>query len=112
MNKETRTINIICIAIIGLSIVILISYLAVNSKFTNITAASTQMQPDGIRLNINKASQEELMTLPDIGETLAKRIIEYREKNGVFKTIDEITEVEGIGEKKLDKLRDQIKVSN
>ena len=52
---------------------------------------------DAPRININTADQETLMTLPGIGEVLAGRIIDYRKKHGAFQSIDEITQVEGIG---------------
>ena len=52
----------------------------------------------------NKLSQEELMTLSGIGEVTAKAIISFRESEGPFKTFDELTNVKGIGEKKIAKL--------
>ena len=52
---------------------------------------------EGTPVNINTADQETLMTLPGIGEVLAGRIIDYRKKHGAFQSIDEITQVEGIG---------------
>jgi competence protein ComEA len=48
-------------------------------------------------LNINTASASELETLPGIGPTYARRIVEYREQNGPFATIEEVMEVKGIG---------------
>lgn len=46
------------------------------------------------------------MELPNIGEVLAGRIIAYREENGRFYSVDEIVNVQGIGEKKLEAIRD------
>lgn len=54
---------------------------------------------DGSLVNINTASLEELETLPSIGEVRAQAIITYRETNGGFRTIEELQEVSGIGEK-------------
>ncbi|KUK14693.1 MAG: ComEA family DNA-binding protein [Synergistetes bacterium] len=59
-------------------------------------------------INVNKASLEELEKLPGVGKTIAERIIEYREKNGPFRTAADLLKVKGIGEKKLEKIRDMI----
>ena len=56
------------------------------------------------KVNINTASKEELIGLNGIGEVLADRIIKYREANGGYKDVRELTNVKGIGEKLLEKL--------
>jgi competence protein ComEA len=61
-------------------------------------------------VNINTASKDELKELTGIGEVKAERIIEYRKKNGDFKTVDDLTEVDGIAEGTLEKIRDEITV--
>lgn len=61
-------------------------------------------------ININTATAEELQKLPRIGPSTAKKIIEYREQHGDFKTIDELKNVPRIGEKTFDKLKDMITV--
>mgnify|MGYP000308889971 CR=1 FL=1 len=58
------------------------------------------------------ATAEELDTLPGIGESLARRIIAYREANGPFGSIEEIMEVSGIGEAKFAELEDRVTVDN
>jgi comEA protein len=64
------------------------------------------------KININKAGAEELAKLPRIGPAIAKRIIEYREKNGNFRKIEDIMQVRGIGEKLFLQLKDLITVSD
>ena len=65
---------------------------------------------DGSRININTATSQELQTLPRIGPALAQRIIEYRRISGEFSTVDDLTNVKGVGEKTLEKIRDSITV--
>lgn len=61
-------------------------------------------------VNINKATQTELQTLPGIGASLASKIIEYREQNGKFKSIEDIKEVTGIGDNKYENIKNLISV--
>ncbi len=64
----------------------------------------------GSLVNINTAGSAELMTLPGIGESRAAWIIEYREKNGPFKKIEDIMKVKGIKEGIFAKIKDRISV--
>ncbi len=59
-------------------------------------------------ININKATEAELDTLPGIGPSLASKIVEYREQNGKFSTIEDIKNVTGIGESKYESIKDFI----
>ena len=61
-------------------------------------------------IDINRADTEQLTALPGIGEVLAQRIIAYREENGSFLSTDELKNVEGIGEKRLEAIVDLITI--
>lgn len=62
------------------------------------------------KININTASKDELKTLDRVGDKLAERIIEYRQKHGPFKSIEEIKNVNGIGDKIFEAIKDSITV--
>lgn len=64
------------------------------------------------KININTATQDLLATLPGVGPALAKRIVDYRERNGEFKRIEELMNVKGIGEKSFEKIRPHITVKS
>lgn len=61
-------------------------------------------------LNINTATAEELQTLPGIGPAMSQRIIQHRKEHGNFASVDALTEVKGIGEKTLEKLKPYVDV--
>jgi len=65
---------------------------------------------EAAKININTATVEELVSLPGVGDSVAKSIVEHREKNGGFKTTDDLKEVKGIGEKKFEKIKDMVTV--
>lgn len=83
----------------------------VNSKeATNSTQSSSTSDMSSKKVNINTATQEELDTLPGIGPSIAAKIIDYREQNGKFNSIEEIKEVSGIGDAKYEKIKDSITI--
>ena len=75
------------------------------------STATPKLAP-GQKLNINTASAEELDKLPGIGPSKANAIVNYRNQNGNFKTIEEIQKVKGIKEGLFAKIKDHIKVSD
>ena len=72
------------------------------------TATAWSPSQDEKKVSLNQATVGELETLPGIGPSKAAAIIKYREEVGAFQSIDELTNVSGIGEKTLEKLRDSL----
>jgi len=64
------------------------------------------------KININTASQEELVSLPGIGPSLAEKIITYRRENSAFLLPEDITKVPGIGKAKFEIIKDSITTEN
>lgn len=62
------------------------------------------------KVNINTADESELTKLPGVGSATAQKIIDYRTTNGTFKSIEDIKNVSGIGDKKFEQMKDKIKV--
>ena len=81
-----------------------------NPVNSNSDKSNKNIADNGSIVNINTAGPAELETLNGIGPKMAERIIEYRQVNGPFKTIDDIKNVKGIGSKKFDKIKDRLKV--
>lgn len=80
-----------------------------EASAANQAAGQTNTQEG--RININTASEEELQTLPGIGQSRAKEIITYRESQGSFSSIEDIRNVSGIGDGIFTKIKDHITVS-
>ena len=83
------------------------------TTYTNaepLSAPEPTEQPQSGLININTASSEQLITLNGIGEVKAQAIIDYREENGPFTDVGELINVKGIGEKTLEKIRDNVTV--
>jgi competence protein ComEA len=73
-------------------------------------AGDTAAAADGDTVNINTADVAQLDTLPGIGPSTAEKIVEYRDTNGPFATIDEIMSVSGIGPAKFEQIQTFITV--
>jgi competence protein ComEA len=80
----------------------------IENQNTNSNLTSNNKKDSSKKVNINSATIEELKTLNGVGDSKAKSIIEYREQNGGFKTIDDIKNVTGIGEKMFERIKEQI----
>ena len=63
------------------------------------------------KMDLNTATDKELQMLPGIGKELAKRIVEYREDHGLFKTVEELKNVKGIGKGILAKIKDSLMIA-
>ena len=80
-----------------------------HAQSTSTRQSTTAAKPAAM-VNLNTASAAELETLPGVGARVAARIVEYREKKGPFKKVEELMNVQGIGEKSFLKLRAQLTV--
>src|SRR3954468_5842033 len=80
---------------------------AAQSKAPVAKAVATSAAP----INLNSATAEQLATIPGVGPKMAERIIDYRQKNGGFKKIEDLMNVSGVGEKSFLKMKPLITVT-
>lgn len=73
------------------------------------TSATSSASGDN-NINLNTATKEQLCQIPGIGEKKAELILQYRQEHGQFKTIDELKEINGFGEKTVTKLKEHLSV--
>lgn len=88
----------------------LVAFLLLVVWTSPVAHAQSAVQEKSKGVNINTASVEELAQLPRIGEKMAQRIVEYRQKNGSFKTTEDLKAVQGIGDKNFEEIRPLITV--
>ena len=97
----------------GFSLIALVACLAAHplAQATPAQKADSRPARPAAIVNLNTASAAELEQLPGIGARTAARIVEYRKTKGPFKKIEELMNVQGVGEKSFLKLRAQLTVS-
>lgn len=88
---------------------ILIVFLFSLNTFVAAQTADTR-STSSVVVNLNTAGQADLEKLPGIGPSLAKKILEFRQKNGNFKTTNDLIAVQGIGEKKFEQIKNMVTV--
>jgi competence protein ComEA len=85
------------------------------ASFSQLASAQTSetkiSQKHMTKIDLNKASLAQLISLSGVGKTKAAAIIEHRTKNGKFKSVEDLLDVKGVGKKTLNKLRNQLTVS-
>ena len=82
----------------------------INDACINKTTESKNSDKLDNKISINNASIQELVKIPGVGEAKAKDIVSYREKNGLFKAIEDIKQVSGIGDSLFEKINDNITI--
>ena len=83
---------------------------AMQIYIPTIVEIQNSQSKNGGKINLNRATKEELMTLPGVGEAKAESIIRYRKNKGAFSSIDEIMQISGIKETLYEKIKDLITI--
>ena len=99
------------LSIVALSALVLCQSPEARAGQSRATASASAKTALTGTLNINTASATELETLPGVGSKTAALIVEYRQKNGPFKKLEDLMNVRGIGEKNFLKLKPQLTLS-
>ena len=82
-----------------------------NNQYNNNSNNLAKSVSQGSKININTADLKQLDDIPGVGEATANKILSYRDENGEFKSIEEIKNVNGIGDKKFENMKDLICVN-
>ena len=120
-NKLLAVLPVLTALFVGLTLGL---YLGRNPNGSSVTVSIAEQQAatisyadsqsseqhDPLSVNINTADASELAQLPGIGEVLARRIIDYRRIHGAFTAPEQLTNVEGIGQGKLEAILEQITI--
>ena len=104
ITQQERLVLIfsLSLALLGLSINLCIKYLPAIKRFPQRAFYETTSKK---KLDINQASKDDFIKLPGIGPVIAERIIQYRNTHTKFKSLDELNNVQGIGEEKFKKFK-------
>ena len=101
---------VVMIALTVAFVAVLVGIFVRQTQTLGLTDLSAQDDVDRGKVNLNTATKEELMVLPGIGEGLAQRIIDYRERYGPYRKISELENVKGISKNMVAQMADYITV--
>ena len=101
--------RILMAAILGIAVSAAVA--SAQNKATTSKAAATVTATATAPVNLNTATVEQLATIPGVGPRMAERIIDYRQKNGGFKKVEDLMNVSGVGEKSFLKMKPLITVT-
>lgn len=99
-----------CVSMLVLTAFALVGAAAVAAQTGSPRPEAANGKP-AVIVNLNTATAADLERLPGIGAKTAQRILDYRQKNGPFKKVEELMNIQGIGEKGFLKLRPQLSVT-
>jgi competence protein ComEA len=101
--------RILMAAIVGIAVSAAAA--SAQNKATTPKAAATATATATVPVNLNTATAEQLATIPGVGPRMAERIVDYRQKNGGFKKVEDLMNVSGVGEKSFLKMKPLITVT-
>ena len=111
LNAKERVMKLLSLPLLGaLSLIISSTLLPVSAAPKEVNPADTKVTKlvKSELINLNTANAKELATLPGIGESRALRIINYREQNGKIKSLEQLAEIKGFGERSIAKLKGRV----
>ena len=111
LNAKERVMKLLSLPVLGaflLGITAITFSVNAESQVIKPTKSNVEEVVKVELVNVNTANAEQLATLPGIGESRALRIINYREQNGKIKSLEEMNEIKGFGERSIAKLKGRV----
>ena len=93
------------------TLVLLSALIVISGGLASAAPAAEQQVLESSQVDLNTAGPQQLTTIPGIGESMAQRIVEWRDEHGPFRRVEDLMKVKGIGEKSLEKLRPHVTVA-
>ncbi len=108
-----KTVGVVLVWVMTAVLMIAVCITAVSDRLAlqplTVEAIQTTAAETSV-VNLNTATKEELCKLPGLGETLAERVLAYRTQYGSFRRVEDLLDIDGIGEKRLEQWRAYITV--
>lgn len=110
--------GVLILVVVTLSVGILLGFFLARNSASGVVLLSPAVEASDTQealsygLDINKASVSQLTELPGIGETLAGRIVAYRDENGAFTSVEDLLAIDGIGKKTVEQIKHLVKVGD
>src|SRR4051794_30017562 len=106
----SRVVQIAAAFLLGVALTLFLVHVYLAQRWSTRPVELKPPEPSARRIDLNRADRTQLLQVPNIGPALAERIVKHREENGDFRSVDDLTQVKGVGPATLARLRPWVSV--